>query len=62
MSRRREVLRSEIEDHISREIEDHVARGMSLADTRAAALRKFGSVLRACSQRTSASPSLQWFH
>ena len=57
--RREEILRSEIEDHISREIEDHVARGMSPTDARAAALSKFGPVLRA-SEDTRAVWTWTW--
>ena len=37
-------LDGEIRDHIARETEDNLARGMSPADARHAALRKFGSI------------------
>ncbi|HET9402670.1 MAG TPA: ABC transporter permease [Candidatus Acidoferrales bacterium] len=37
-------LDSDIRDHISRETHDNIARGMSPADARFAALRKFGNV------------------
>jgi predicted permease len=39
-------LDREIRDHIERETEDNLARGMSEADARAAAVRKFGNITR----------------
>jgi predicted permease len=37
-------LEQDIQDHIARETEDNIARGMSPADARTAAMRKFGNV------------------
>lgn len=39
-------LDQEIRDHIDAETQDNIARGMSEADARTAALRKFGNVVR----------------
>lgn len=48
MRRRRleEELERDIADHIAMETEDNIARGMSPAEARFAALRKFGNVAR----------------
>ncbi|MCX6632170.1 MAG: ABC transporter permease [Candidatus Solibacter sp.] len=48
MKRRRleEELERDIADHIAMETEDNIARGMSPAEARFAALRKFGNVAR----------------
>ena len=49
MSRRRRALadlENDIRDHLERETQDNIERGMPPAEARAAALRKFGSVLR----------------
>ena len=48
MNRRRRALASleeDIRDHLEREIQDNTERGMSPAEARSAALRKFGNVL-----------------
>lgn len=50
MTRRRRALsglQDDIRDHLDRETRDNIERGMSPADARAAALRKFGNVLLA---------------
>lgn len=44
--RREEELERDIADHIAMETEDNIARGMSRAEARYAALRKFGNVAR----------------
>ncbi|HEY5163789.1 MAG TPA: permease prefix domain 1-containing protein, partial [Terriglobales bacterium] len=48
MKRRRleEELERDIADHIAMETEENIARGMSPAEARYAALRKFGNVTR----------------
>ena len=49
MKRRRpteEELERDIADHIAMETEENMARGMSPAEARYAALRKFGNVAR----------------
>ena len=49
MKRRRpteEELERDIADHIAMETEDNMARGMSPAEARYAALRKFGNITR----------------
>src|SRR5947207_892024 len=40
----REGLEEDISDHLERETEEHIDRGMTPADARDAALRKFGNV------------------
>ena len=41
-----EELERDIADHIAMETEENIARGMSPAEARYAALRKFGNVTR----------------